>query len=261
MAKEVHQSARTYEIHWSFHDPELQKAVTWEMSKAAYWRLHYDDTWEIMLSKDRRIGQKAVHVLIQQPMHGTDSLIIRMPESELRGGSGSNLLHWITLPQTAWFPCPQLWAFLVWKSWFLREECFHQGKKQIELESEEKTGKRRERRCSTVWVTSPDYHREIAAAAAKSLQLCLTLCNPIDGSPPGSCPSDSPDKNIGVGCHFLLQCMKVKSENEVVQSCPTLSDPMDYSLPGSSVHGIFQARVLEWVATDFSTQGNDIAAN
>ena len=56
---------------------------------------------------------------------------------------------------------------------------------------------------------------------------------------------DSPGKNTGVGCHFLLQCIKVKSENEVTQSCPTLSDPMDCSLPGSSVHGIFQARVLE----------------
>ena len=59
-------------------------------------------------------------------------------------------------------------------------------------------------------------------------------------------PWDSPGKNTGVGCHFLLQCMKVKSESEVAQSCPTLSDPMDWSLPGSSVHGIFQARVLEW---------------
>ena len=66
------------------------------------------------------------------------------------------------------------------------------------------------------------------------------------------CPWDSPGKNTGVGCHFLLQCMKVKSESEVIQSCPTLSDPMDCSLPGSSVHGIFQARVLEWVAIAFS---------
>ena len=61
-------------------------------------------------------------------------------------------------------------------------------------------------------------------------------------------PWDSPGKNTGVGCHCLLQCMKVKSENEVAQSCPTLSDPMDWSLPGSSLHGIFQARVLEWGA-------------
>ena len=60
-------------------------------------------------------------------------------------------------------------------------------------------------------------------------------------------PWDSPGKNTGVGCHFLLQCMKVKSESEVAQSCPTLRDPMDCSPPGSSVHGIFQARVLEWV--------------
>ena len=63
-------------------------------------------------------------------------------------------------------------------------------------------------------------------------------------------PWDSPGKNTGVGCHFLLQCMKVKSESEVAQSCPTLS--MDCSLPGSSIHGIFQARVLEWGAISFS---------
>ena len=65
-------------------------------------------------------------------------------------------------------------------------------------------------------------------------------------------PWDSPGKNTGVGRLFLLQCMKVKSEGEVAQSCPTLSDPMDCSLPGSSVHGIFQARVLEWGAIAFS---------
>ena len=65
-------------------------------------------------------------------------------------------------------------------------------------------------------------------------------------------PWDSPGKNTGVGCHFLLQCVKVKSESEVAQSCPTLSNPMDYSLPGSSVHGILQARVLEWGAIAFS---------
>ena len=66
------------------------------------------------------------------------------------------------------------------------------------------------------------------------------------------CPWDSPGKNTGVGCHFLLQCMKVKSEREVAQLCPTFSEPMDSSLPGSSVHGIFQARVLEWGAIAFS---------
>ena len=65
-------------------------------------------------------------------------------------------------------------------------------------------------------------------------------------------PWDSPGKNIGVGCHFLLQCRKVKSESEVTQSCSTLHDPMDCSPPGSSVHGIFQARVLEWGAIAFS---------
>jgi len=63
-------------------------------------------------------------------------------------------------------------------------------------------------------------------------------------------PWDSPGKNTGVGCHFLLQRMKVRSVSEVAQSCPTLSDPMDCSLPDSSTHGIFQARVLEWVAIE-----------
>ena len=65
-------------------------------------------------------------------------------------------------------------------------------------------------------------------------------------------PWDSPGKNTRVGCHFLLQCIKVKSESEVTQSCPTLSNPMDCSPPGSSTHGIFQARVLEWGAIAFS---------
>ena len=69
------------------------------------------------------------------------------------------------------------------------------------------------------------------------------------------CPWDSPGKNTGVGCQFLLQCMKVKSESEVAQLSPTLSDPMDCSLPGSSVLGIFQARVLEWGVIDFSIKG------
>ena len=65
-------------------------------------------------------------------------------------------------------------------------------------------------------------------------------------------PWDSPGKNTGVGSHFLLQCMQRKNESEVIQSCLTLRDPIDYSLPGSSVVGIFQARVLEWGAIAFS---------
>ena len=65
-------------------------------------------------------------------------------------------------------------------------------------------------------------------------------------------PWNSPGKNTGVGCHFLFQCMKVKGESEITQSCTTLCDPMDCSLPGSSIHGIFQARVLGWVAIAFS---------
>ena len=82
-----------------------------------------------------------------------------------------------------------------------------------------------------------------AAAAAKSLQLCPTLCDPIDGSPPGSSgPGILQARTFGVGCHVLLQCMKVKSESEVAQSCPTLSDPMVCSLSGSSTHGIFPGK-------------------
>ena len=76
------------------------------------------------------------------------------------------------------------------------------------------------------------------AATAKSLQLCLTLCDPIEGSPLGSSVPGILQKNTGVGCHFLLQRMKVKSESEVAQSHMTLSDPVDCSLPGSSVLGI-----------------------
>ena len=88
-----------------------------------------------------------------------------------------------------------------------------------------------------------------AATAANSLQSCPTLCDPIRRQPTRlPHPWDSLGKNTGAGCHFLLQCMKVKSQSELAQSCPTPSDPMDCSLPGSSVYGIFQARVLEWGA-------------
>ena len=74
-------------------------------------------------------------------------------------------------------------------------------------------------------------------------------------------PRGSPGRNTGVGCHFLLQCRKVKSESEVAQSCLTLSDPMVCSLPGSSIHGIFQARVLEWGAIALSEYQHDMTAN
>ena len=95
-----------------------------------------------------------------------------------------------------------------------------------------------------------------AAAAAAVASVMSNSVRPHRRQPSRLfCPWDSPGKNTGVGCHFLLQCMKVKSESEVAQSCPTLSDPMVCSLPGSSVHGIFQARVLEWVAIAFSLFG------
>ena len=76
------------------------------------------------------------------------------------------------------------------------------------------------------------------------VRLCVTPQTAAHQAPPSW---DSPGKNTGVGCHFLLQCMKVKSESEVAQSCPTLRDPMDCSLSGSPIHGIFQARVWSGV--------------
>ena len=84
-----------------------------------------------------------------------------------------------------------------------------------------------------------------------SLQSCPTLCNPMVAHQ-APLSLDSPGKNTGVGCQFLLQCMKGKSESEVAQSRLTLSDPIDCSPPGSSIHGSFQARVLEWGAIAFS---------
>ena len=104
----------------------------------------------------------------------------------------------------------------------------------------------------TNWATREAPIKCYATAAAKSPQLCPTVWLHRRKPTRLPCPWDSQGKNTGVGCHFLLQCMKVKSESEVAQSCPTLSDPMDCSLPGSSFHGIFQARVLEWVAIAFS---------
>ena len=92
-----------------------------------------------------------------------------------------------------------------------------------------------------------------AAAAAKSLQSCPTLCDPIDGSPPGSpVPGILQARILEWVAISFSNAGKVKSESEVAQSWPILSDPMDCSLPGSSVHGIFQARVLEWGAIVFS---------
>ena len=94
----------------------------------------------------------------------------------------------------------------------------------------------------------------LAAAAAKSLQSCLTLCDPMDGSPPGSpVPGILQAGTLEWVAISFFSAWKWKSENEVAQSCPTLRDPMDSSLPGSSVHGIFQARVLEWGAIAFSS--------
>ena len=86
----------------------------------------------------------------------------------------------------------------------------------------------------------------------KSLSRARLLATPWTAAYQAPLSMGFSGKNTGVGCHFLLQWMKVKSESEVTQSCPTLSDPRDWNLPGSSIHGIFQARVLEWGAIAFS---------
>jgi len=102
-----------------------------------------------------------------------------------------------------------------------------------------------------MWVSCLDH---CVTTAAKSLQSCPTLCNPIDRSPPGSpVPGILQARTLEwVAISFSTFPSKGKSESEVAQSCPTLSDPMDCSLPGSSIHGIFQARVLDWGAIAFS---------
>ena len=98
--------------------------------------------------------------------------------------------------------------------------------------------------CSELWVCGLNIAMPplLLLSRFSRVRLCATPEMAAHQAPPW----DSPGKNTEVSCHFLLQCMKVKSESEVAQSCPTPIDPMDYSLPGSSVHGICQARVLEW---------------
>ena len=101
-----------------------------------------------------------------------------------------------------------------------------------------------------------------AAAAAKSLQSCPTLCDPIDSSPPGpTIPGILQARTLEWVAISFSNCMKVKSESEVTQLCLTVCDPMNCSLPGSSVHGIFQARVVEWVAIAFSGNCSYLLAN
>ena len=96
------------------------------------------------------------------------------------------------------------------------------------------------------------YHDGCCCCCCCVTSVVSDFVRPHRGSPPGSAIPGIPGKNTGVGCHFLLQCMKIKSESEVAQLCPTLSDPMDCSPPDSSIHVIFQAKVLEWVTIAFS---------
>ena len=133
------------------------------------------------------------------------------------------------------------WQFLLWLL-FLRIFC----SKQFQYSFSEFPSP------NPLLLQNKEFGFDTAAAAAKSLQSCLTVWPHRQQPTRLPRPWDSPGKNTGVGCHFLLQCMKVKREREVAQSCPTLHDPMDYSLPGSSIYGICQARVLEWGAIAFS---------
>ena len=109
----------------------------------------------------------------------------------------------------------------------------------------------------SVWIaSSEDLHSDLCSLCCCCCCCCCCVASVVSDSvrphrpqPTGlPRPWDSPGKDTGVGCHFLLQWVKVKSEREVAQSCPTLRNPLDCSLPGSSIHGIFQARVLEWCA-------------
>ena len=134
-------------------------------------------------------------------------------------------------------------------------------KQQLELDRNKRLVPNRKRSTSRLYIVTLFISLLCRVAAAKSLQSCLTL-QPHKWQPTRlPRPWDSPGKNTGVGCHFLLQCMKVKSESEVAQSCPTLSEPIDCSLPASSIHGIFQARVLEWGAIAFSVYAEYIMRN
>ena len=101
-----------------------------------------------------------------------------------------------------------------------------------------------------MWKKKDQHHNSLLLLSRFS---CVRLCaTPETAAHQAPRPWDSPGKNTGVGCHFLLQHMKVKSESEVAQSCLTLCDPIDGSPSGSPVPGILQARTLEWIAISFS---------
>ena len=148
-----------------------------------------------------------------------------------------------------WLSCQQ-WK--IYRPWIAPEQEFIKYLSQLSDWCESNF---RKSRCSTGLLTSCDCMPFLSTTEhiVRHFKLSCPTVRPHRRQPTRlPRPWDSPGKNTGVGCHFLLQCMKVKSESEVAQSCLTLSDPMDCSLPGSSVHGIFQARVLEWGAIAFS---------
>ena len=154
------------------------------------------------------------------------------PESSVHGILQARILEWIAMPSSRGSGCHAL----------LRTPFPPQDQTRI-FRSTALAG-----RFST---TSTTWEDPLRPAAAKLLQSCPTLCDPIDGSPPGSAIPGILQARTLEWVAILLQCMKVKSESEVTQLCPTLGDPIDCSLPGSSCHGILQARALEWAASAF----------
>ena len=171
--------------------------------------------------------------LLQSCLTLCDSSDCIPPESSVHGILQARILEWIAMPSSRGSGCHAL----------LRTPFPPQDQTRI-FRSTALAG-----RFST---TSTTWEDPLRPAAAKLLQSCPTLCDPIDGSPPGSAIPGILQARTLEWVAILLQCMKVKSESEVAQSCPTPSDPMDCSPAGPSVHGIFQARVLEWGAITFS---------
>ena len=175
-----------------------------------------------------------------------------LPGSSVHGISQARILEWVAISFSSGSSWPRGWMHVSCIGrWVLYHWATREALKNIFSLKKGRWSDNKQKKVSwssllhciyKVTVIIEEVGRNWGAAAAKLFQSCLTLCDPIDGSPPGPSVPGILQARTGVGCHFLLQCMKVKSESEFAQLCPTLSDPMDCSLAGSSVHGIFQAR-------------------
>ena len=167
-----------------------------------------------------------MEVLVAQSCQNpSEPMDCSLPGLSVNGNLQARILDWVSLP-------------------FFRESSWPRGQTPVSCTPG---------RFFTAWATKKALLLLLLLLLSRfsHVLLCATPWTAAHQAPP-SLGWTSPGKNTGVGCHFLLQCMKVKRESEVAQSCPTPSDPMDCSLPGSSAHGIFQARVLEWGAIAFS---------